>query len=189
MRAMTWYDHETESIWSQPLGRAMAGPLHGTELRLLPSVLTTWEQWKRDHPHTLAMTNDTDRLRAYRQEFSDDFVIGVLLEEEAKAYYYEDVLAVTGINDALGQFPILIWAERENFRAYLRQVGDRVLTFGFESGGVFDLETGTRWDLARGLALEGPLAGEVLQSVPSLTSYDWAWLDFYPSGEIYSRVE
>ncbi len=189
MQAMTWYDHETESIWSQPLGRAMSGPLQGTELTLLPSVLTTWELWKRDHPETFAMTNDTDRLGTFRQEFRDDFVIGVLLGADARAYYFEDILAVSGINDRLGEFPILVWAEDDNFRAYLRHVGDRVLTFEFETGGAVDRETGTLWDMQRGRAIEGPLAGEVLQSVPTLTSYDWAWLDFYPNAQIYAATE
>lgn len=40
--AMTWWDHQTGSIWSQPLGEAIAGPYKGRRLDLLPSTLTTW---------------------------------------------------------------------------------------------------------------------------------------------------
>ena len=47
--AMTWYDHETGSVWSQPTGEAILGPLTGTKLELLPSTLTTWGDW-RDAP-------------------------------------------------------------------------------------------------------------------------------------------
>ena len=39
MNAMTWWDHKMESVWSQPWGRAIAGPLKGTELELIPSQL------------------------------------------------------------------------------------------------------------------------------------------------------
>ena len=70
MNAMTWYDHKTESIWSQPWGRAIYGELKGTELTLLPLQVTTWSSWKRDHPQTLAMVNDTSRiLLDFRQIF------------------------------------------------------------------------------------------------------------------------
>ena len=41
------------------------------------------------------------------------------------------------------------------------------------------------WDVARGIAVEGPLTGTVLQQVPYMTSFDWAWEDFYPHTEIY----
>ena len=35
--AMTWFDHETGSIWSQPLGKAVVGPRSGVSLNLMPS--------------------------------------------------------------------------------------------------------------------------------------------------------
>ena len=79
MNAMTWYDHETRSIWSQPWGRAIIGPLKGVQLNLLSSRLTTWASWKQEHPETLAMDNDVDQLGSRRQGFSRDFVIGVIL--------------------------------------------------------------------------------------------------------------
>ena len=48
--AMTWYDHATGSVWSQPLGAAIAGPQAGRRLALLPAQLTTWGQWRAAHP-------------------------------------------------------------------------------------------------------------------------------------------
>ena len=35
-RAMTWYDHETDSTWSQPIGTAMAGAYKGVRLEMIP---------------------------------------------------------------------------------------------------------------------------------------------------------
>ena len=48
-----------------------------------------------------------------------------------------------------------------------------------------DLQTGSTWDFDRGIAVDGPLRGEVLQRVPYITSFDWAWEDFYPHTEFY----
>ncbi len=184
MNAMTWYDHETESVWSQPWGRAIQGKLKGVELFLLPSQVTTWANWKAEYPETLAMTNDVSRVR-FTQGFDEGFVIGLSLAETAKAYYFTDVAAVTVINDTMGEFPVMVWAQGTNFHAYLRQVAGQTLTFRAEGDGLVDVETGSTWNVMRGLATAGPLAGQSLQSVPSFTSFDWAFADFYPGAAIY----
>lgn len=186
MNAMTWWDHTTRSIWSQPWGRAITGDYKGVELFLLPSQVTTWSAWKDEHPQTRAMVNDVDRLGARRQEFSEDFVIGLLLDGHAKAYAYTDVAATGIVNDEFGGFPVLLWAADANFHAYLRQVGTQVLAFDLRDGALVDRQTGSTWDVTRGLATAGPLAGESLQPVPGSTSYDWAWFDFYPDSERYA---
>jgi hypothetical protein len=187
MNAMTWYDHETDSVWSQPWGRAIRGPLRGVELFLLPSQLTTWGSWVSEHPETAAMTNGNGGggLFGRRQKFNKDFVIGLILAEQPKAYYYRDVEAAGLVNDRIGDIPILVWAAENNFHAYVRQVGDQVLSFQIQGDEVVDQESGSTWDISRGLAVEGPLKGEGLQPVPSSSSYDWAWLDFYPESPIY----
>ncbi|MDH5616098.1 MAG: DUF3179 domain-containing protein [Acidimicrobiia bacterium] len=52
---MTWWDHDTGSVWSQPLGEAILGPRAGARLELLSSTLTTWEAWRTSHPDSLAL--------------------------------------------------------------------------------------------------------------------------------------
>ncbi len=185
MNAMTWYDHETQSVWSQPVGLAFRGPLKGTELELLPFQLTTWSNWVENYPQTLVMVNDVNRLGNIRQGFQPNFVIGLVINDQSKAYYYEDVEAAGVINDTLAGIPILVWAENNEYQAYIRQQGDQTLTFKIENGLVVDQETGSVWNISRGLAKEGPLAGEGLQPVPSLSSFDWAFKDFYPEGDFY----
>ena len=53
--AMTWWDHDTGSVWSQPLGEAIAGPRKGETVELLASSFTTWSAWSSDNPDTLAL--------------------------------------------------------------------------------------------------------------------------------------
>jgi hypothetical protein len=187
MNAMTWWDHETDSVWSQPWGRAIEGELRGVELFLVPSEVTTWSNWKEAHPGTLAMINDVDRLSfGRRQGFNPNFVLGLLLSGESKAYYFADVAAKGIVNDEFAGLPIVVWAGETSLNAYVRQVGDQVLTFELVGGQIRDQETGSIWDLARGLAVDGPLRGEGLQGIPGSSSYDWAWRDFYPESEFYS---
>jgi hypothetical protein len=185
MNAMTWYDHETRSVWSQPWGRAIRGELKGVELFLLPSQVTTWGSWKNEHPNTLAMVNDITRLGLNPPGFREDFVIGLILAGEAKAYPFEAVSGETVVNDDLGDIPVVLWASQDNFHAFVRQVGEERLTFRARGDRLIDDQTGTSWDVVRGLALEGPLEGKLLQPVPSITAYEWAWFDFYPDSELY----
>jgi len=183
--AMTWWDHKTQSIWSQPVGEAIAGELEGARLTLLPSQVTTWGNWVKAHPQTFVMINDVDRLSSRRQGFSPDFVIGVVIDQGAKAYYFEDVEKVGVVNDAVGDFPVLLWAAAGDFRVYLRTVQGKTLTFRLEGDHLVDEQTGSTWKLDTGLATDGPLRGEALQPAPSLTSFDWAWQDFYPGTAFY----
>ena len=44
------YDHQTESLWSQLKEEAVTGPQTGTRLRVLPSITTTWNAWRRCTP-------------------------------------------------------------------------------------------------------------------------------------------
>ena len=184
MNAMTWYDHETQSIWSQPWGRALEGEYKGVVLFLLPSRITTWSNWKSNHPHTLLMINDLDRVRS-GQRFDPDFVIGVVLADSSKAYYYEDVSNKGTVNDILAGIPILLLATKNNYSTFSRRVENQVLTFQFVKGQLTDEEIGSTWDPSRGLAIDGPLEGRSLQAIPSLSSFDWAWVDFYPESDFY----
>ena len=90
-------------------------------------------------------------------------------------------------DDRVGQFPVLVTADPNTkaVHTYLRQVGTEELDFLLQDGQLLDRQTGSAWDLARGIALEGPLRGEVLQRVPYVTAYDWAWEDFYPHSTFY----
>jgi hypothetical protein len=63
------------------------------------------------------MVNDLDRYSIRRQEFPEDFDIGLILDSNAKAYYYLDVERVGMINDQLGDFPILVWVDRTDYWA------------------------------------------------------------------------
>jgi hypothetical protein len=187
--AMTWYDHKTVSIWSQPTGEVLAGPLEGTKLSGLPFQLTTWGNWSETYPDSLLMANDLDRLGNRRQTFSENFLIGVELGEFAKAYAYTQVESKVIIEDQLGDFPILIWAEDQDYRVFLRKTSEIELNFSYDQGVLKDQQTGSVWNPRLGLAQEGDLKGEVLQQLPSFSIWSEYFRDFFPDGEIYRLDE
>jgi hypothetical protein len=49
------YDRETESEWKQSLGRAISGPLAGTDLTVRPASLTTWATFRDAAPEGVVL--------------------------------------------------------------------------------------------------------------------------------------
>jgi hypothetical protein len=77
--ALVMYDRETGSFWSQVTGQAIRGPLVGEKLRELPSLVTTWREWKAAHPQTLLLEPQAGPRRSpYADYFSDPQKLGVL---------------------------------------------------------------------------------------------------------------
>jgi hypothetical protein len=103
-RAMTWWDHETGSVWSQPLGEAVAGPLRGTRLELLPSTLTEWGTWQRMHPDTLALNAPGGRS-SFRLE---DTLIVVEIGNEVVGYAPGSVAERGIVGDVEGGVPLAV---------------------------------------------------------------------------------
>jgi len=62
------YDYTTESLWSQALQKAVTGPETNTQLKVIPSNLTTWSKWKKEHPDTEVLSTDTGYKRDYRKD-------------------------------------------------------------------------------------------------------------------------
>jgi len=52
---LVMYDRETGSEWKQSTGRAIAGPLSGTELRVLPAGMTTYGEFRESHPEGVVL--------------------------------------------------------------------------------------------------------------------------------------
>ncbi len=89
--------------------------------------MTSWENWKESHPETLAMINYS-QLGFRRQKFNTDFVIGLVLADLAKVYYYDDILNGTVLNDCIDDFPVLLWAADNDYHTYLRFIGGETFT-------------------------------------------------------------
>jgi len=59
-------DRQTGSLWQQATGIAFEGPLKGKRLELVDFLLTTWGEWRKLHPDTLAVLPDPKYLNRYR---------------------------------------------------------------------------------------------------------------------------
>ncbi len=60
-------DRQTRTLWNQFTGRPVLGPLAEREiqLRVLPSVVTRWKDWRARHADTTVVSLDTGHRRPY----------------------------------------------------------------------------------------------------------------------------
>jgi len=182
--AMTWFDHATGSVWSQPLGEAILGPATGTSLDLLPSSLTTWGEWKGLHPDTLALDAPAGQPRASLSQMS----IVVTFEDDSAAYPIKDLDQV--VNDSVDGAPIAVVVGGNNgssWTVFSRLLDDGVIvTLMFtEDGNLVDTTTGTTFHVSRGTGIEGPLKDQVLDQLPAFPSFTKDYFTFYPEGRIW----
>lgn len=205
MTAMTWWDHGTGSIWSQPWGSAIGGELEGASLTLVLAEVVPWSTWLQTHPETTVLVDERGENAALwypGEQARDGFVIGVSIGEDAVGYHYSPAEEALVVNDVIGELPIAVFVDPETrsiesflripapgLKADLPEDAPPVITFSVaENGVITDDETGTVWDRERGAALEGPLAGAQLQQVPYVTSFDWAWKNFFPGSRFWPGV-
>lgn len=130
-------------------------------------------------------------------------VVGVTIGDSSKAYPFPEIREVGAVDDTVGGIPITVWwgaedtadalddatvAEGEGVGsgvAYLREVGDRVLSFERVDDSTFrDLETGSTWNIL-GTATDGPLAGERLTVATHRNEFWFAWTAFFPDAPVY----
>ncbi len=184
--AMTWWDHGTHSVWSQVWGKALLGPLRGTTLAPIPASIGPWATWKAEHPDTLALQGEGPRW-LYRERVRDDFVIGLVLAGHARGFQFSAVRHLGVLNDRVGPNPVVLLVDPQSrsISVFLRRVGGHTLTFTRRGSALSDLETGTTWHAQRGIALSGPLKGELIKALAYTPAFEYAWRNFYPTTTWY----
>lgn len=136
-RNLLFYDRETDSLWSQLLGRAVAGPLAGTPIEILPSLQTTWSAWKRQHPSTLALSFQTGYPMDYGRDPYEEFPLSrtpalvVSFGGETRIYPFHELKKVGRIlRDSIAGTEITIeFDEREGQATARRADGVAVPSF------------------------------------------------------------
>lgn len=53
------YDRNSSSLWQQITARAFAGKRRGQTLSTVPLTMTTWREWRQQHPDTQVLSTDT----------------------------------------------------------------------------------------------------------------------------------
>jgi hypothetical protein len=209
MNVLVMYDRQTGSLWSQLLGEAVEGPLKGTKLDYVPAIHTTWADWKKQHPDTLALAKGYyGGLTPYRdyyasaeagvigETFTDnrlyvkEFVVGVEQNGDPVAYPFSALNTQPVVNDEIGGGPVLVVFDKDTAASavFSRVLDGQTLTFSPKDGlTLADAETGSTWIGLTGLATDGPLKGKRLTQLKSTSSFWFGWKDFYPNTRVWGQ--
>ena len=121
---LVMYDRKTDTYWTQIDGRAIVGELAGQELREISIDTVAWRDWKKAHPDSEVLSQDTGFNRQYGKDpygnyYEDSFVMfpveakddrvhpktvvfGIEVNGAYQAYKEEDLIGVGTVTDVVG---------------------------------------------------------------------------------------
>lgn len=210
------YDRTTGSLWSQLLATAIRGPSTGEQFTLVPSTITTWDEWQTSYPETKVLlppprsntvrgrdaTFDYfepkysfDEQHVIGYELSDGelhsktLVIGIAHGDVSRAYPFAAVRDASVVNDTVGGLPVVVTTTPGNsLAAYERRIDGRVLAF--EAADDARMRAGgSTWERATGRAIEGPHEGLKLRPATESGPMFWlGWSNFHPKTTVYGEA-
>ncbi|MBI2355875.1 MAG: DUF3179 domain-containing protein [Candidatus Doudnabacteria bacterium] len=132
---LVMYDRLTDSLWPQILGEAVVGEMTGTKLAVLPSDQLRFGEWKKKFPAGEVLSKDTGAARLYGTDpYGDyytregtffpvagkdsrlnqkDFILGIVVDGKAKAYFPPAVKAKGRIEDQFANQTIVAVYEKD----------------------------------------------------------------------------
>lgn len=60
-----YFDRQTNSLWQQATGKAIAGALDGQSMTIYPSTIMTWKEWKEQNESGDVLSRRTGAIRDY----------------------------------------------------------------------------------------------------------------------------
>ncbi|MCP3973052.1 MAG: DUF3179 domain-containing protein [bacterium] len=185
--ALTFFDHGTKSVWSQPLGLAIRGPLRGSELEQLPASLMTWSDWIAIHPLSLAL----DAPAQPGGLDMDELLIVVRLGDETAAYALSDIGKAGVINATLGGHNIAVVSQggdRPAWAVYSRQTGNGAVTLDLVGTHLVDVETGAQWNAVGGTPTDSSPDSPALLALPSVPVQTDDLRRLWPQARLYDAT-
>ncbi len=127
---LVMYDDKTDTYWQQIDGKAIAGELTGQELKEISIDTVAWREWKKAHPDSEVLSQDTGFRRNYGRDpygsyYEDSFLIfgvenednrihpktvifGIEVNGKYKAYKESDLIKLKEIEDEINGVRIKI---------------------------------------------------------------------------------
>ncbi len=164
------YDHQSETLWSQLMEKAIAGPKVGKSLSKIVSHRVKWKKWKKMQPDTYVLSANT----GYKRNYSIDPYAG----------YYNLGRLMFPVGNVRKDLPTkerVLGLEIEGIsKAYpLSKIIVKPGEFVDEIGG-----KSIRIRVSQDREVEAVLDDKG-RSLPVIYSYWFAWQSFHPETKVY----
>ena len=206
-------DVQTSSIWQQSTGKAIFGPLKGSQLTLIHSDELTFALWHKEQPDGLVLKPDVQYASQYDDKDwekevekkptvidtrnsgipAHELMLGVTIAGQSKAYPRKSILAAGLTQDQLAGVPLLflVGPDKSSIRVFKASLTKSPMTFLSMPGAssqfeliVQDAETSSNWNF-QGCAISGALIGTCLDPVDANKDYWFDWMNHHPATAIY----
>jgi hypothetical protein len=200
---LVMYDELTDSRWSQVAATAIRGEQAGTRLELLPSTITSWNEWRETHPDTQVLVpppesstvRGDDNVRNYnrnpylgyadadavglgRQDYDDRLhpktrVVGVADSGAARAYPRDAVEEAELVNDRVGDLPVVVTTDPSRSLVAYSRVVDGEPLEFAPADTATMTGGGSTWRRSTGTATDGPHEGTTLERANDRSPMFW----------------
>jgi Protein of unknown function (DUF3179) len=207
-------DEETGSFWQQINGTAIAGPMKGAKLTLVPQDELTFGLWRKEQPNgTVLAPLPRDEAKYEKATWESEIaklptvihsakgtlpdretILGVSLNGEARAFPLSKLtIASPVLIDDVGDGPIMLvlGPDGVSVRAFSRKLGEDTLEFYGRGGGksgepwaLLDSNSLGEWTFT-GCANSGAMKGQCLQRIDALKDFWFDWQHYHPDSSIY----
>lgn len=207
-------DDQTGTFWQQITGRAVSGPLAGSQLEFVASDELSFGLWRSQSGFKTILkpvakyandyeAKDWDVRMAKVKTVLDfpntglrsrDLVFGVDAFGASRAYPVKRIHAAKLIEDRLNGTPVLVvlGPDRKSIRVFQALTGSdyfsltQVRTARMDAALFVDAATGSTWNFD-GCAISGALQGKCLKPISGLNDYWFDWRNYHPRTSIFKR--
>lgn len=204
-------DDQTGSYWQQISGKAISGPLRGSQLTPVHSDELTFGTWRGEEPQGTVLADVKQYVHEYSPKDWDvemqrtrtvidfhehglharDLMLGIQAFGASRAYLYDQVIREKLVKDRVGAEPVIlvVGPDGQSVRAFRDRIPgvSGAPDFYRQADGMWlDAATGSEWNF-RGCAVSGKAQGTCLEPVEILKDYWFDWRNFNPATTIYGR--
>jgi hypothetical protein len=208
-------DEQTGSYWQQINGKAVSGPLRGSQLPFVHSDELTFGTWQAEDPQGTVLQDAVQYRFGYQPKDWDvrmrraptvidfrehglkarDLMLGIQAFGASRAYLYDEAIREKLLLDRVGGEAVLlvVGADGQSVRAFRDRIPgipgppDFYREAGKQQGALLmDAATGSEWDF-RGCAISGKAKGMCLEPVEVIKDYWFDWRNYNPSTTVYGK--
>ncbi len=170
------YDRQSESLWSQIISSAISGPMQGQKLTRIPALHTTWQEWLKQFPQTLVLSQSTGYQRNYQttpyQGYNESNDIFFPVSNRDFRYHSKEVVIAIEVNGLTKAYPFVELARYQKAQQ-LSVLRDSIA----------GAEIVVEFNLA---ARSGRIIDAKGKELPSFQAFWFAWMAFHPNSEVFT---
>jgi hypothetical protein len=208
-------DEQTGTYWQQISGKAVSGPLRGSQLPFVHSDELNFGTWQSEEPQGTVLQDAAEYRFGYARKDWDvrmqraptvidfrehglkarDLMLGIQAFGASRAFPFDQVIREKLVEDRVGAEPVLlvVGADGQSVRAFRDRVPgvlgapEFYRVSGNQPGALLmDAATGSEWNF-QGCAVSGKIKGICLEPLEVLKDYWFDWRNFNPSTTVYGR--